>query len=71
MNIKNEADAADFIKSLVGKSIKAQHIQLNKVIESLELNQMYYDQKGSERGVARTEKCLIILNNYYASLQID
>ncbi len=71
MNIKNESDAAYFIKSLDGKSIKAQQIQLAKVIESLELNQMYYEQKGSERGVTRTEKCLVILNNHCASLQSD
>ncbi len=71
MKINNPNDANDFIESLREKSIKAQSIQLVKAIETTELDQMYYEQKGSERGVIRTEECLTILNNYQTTLQID
>ncbi len=69
MSINNTEDANNFITSIQDKSIKAQGIQLIKAIEALELNQMYYEQKGSERGVLRTENCLAILKTYYANLQ--
>ena len=71
MRINNANDAKDFVESLRNKSIKAQSIQLVKAIETTELNQMYYEQKGSERGVIRTEECLTILKNYRTILQID
>jgi len=69
MKINNTTDAENFIAGLRDKSQKAQIIQLTKAIESLELDQMYYEQKGSERGQLRTESCLVILNAHYSALQ--
>lgn len=43
--------------------LKIQAINLKKAIESLELNQMYYEQKGNENGASRMERCIEILKN--------
>ena len=40
---------------------KAQSIKLKVAIEVLELNQMYYEQKGNENGALRMERCMEIL----------
>ena len=69
MKINNPTDAENFIAGLREKSPKSQLIHLTKAIESLELDQMYYEQKGSERGQIRTASCLGILNAHYAALQ--
>lgn len=70
MKINNTNDANIFIESLQDKSGKAQSIQLVKAIETLELNQMYYEQKGSEKSASRAGECLAILKKYHATLQI-
>ena len=36
--------------------------QLRHAIEGTELDLMYYEEKGSERGIKRCAKCLEILN---------
>jgi len=30
---------------------------------------MYYEQKGSDKGVARTQQCLDIISHYLATLE--
>lgn len=39
----------------------AQLRNIKQAIESLELSQMYYEQKGNEKGLKRAEKCIEIL----------
>ncbi len=38
---------------------QVRHLQLT--IESLELGRMYYEQKGSEKGVGRMTRCIVML----------
>ena len=37
-------------------------------IENLELNSMYYEQKGNARGIDRSEKCIRLLKENLALL---
>ncbi len=64
MKINNIADAEGFIDSLTAKRPAAAGIMLNKMIESLELGQMYYEQKDNEKGILRLAGCLRILKEY-------
>lgn len=40
---------------------KAQIRQIKFAIQSMELNQMYFEQKGNEKGASRMEKCIEVL----------
>ncbi len=64
MKINNIADAEEFIDSLTDKRPAAAKIMLDKIIESLELGQMYYEQKDNEKGTQRLAGCLRILKNH-------
>ncbi len=64
MKINNIADAEEFIDSLTGKRPAAAKIMVDKIIESLELGQMYYEQKDNEKGTMRLANCLRILKDY-------
>lgn len=39
----------------------AQRKEIQFAIESLELSQMYYEQKGNEQGIARAGRCIALL----------
>ena len=39
----------------------AQIRQIKIAIQSIELNQMYFEQKGNEKGALRMEKCIEVL----------
>lgn len=69
MNINNEADAHEAISALASEPPKAQIRSLQLAIESLELNQMYYEQKGNEQGVDRTGRCIKILQERKRELE--
>ncbi len=64
MKINNTADTEEFIASLRAKRPAAARIMIDKVIESLELGQMYYEQKDNEKGTMRLAGCLRILKDY-------
>ncbi len=64
MKINNIADAEKFIDSLTAEPAVAAGIMVNKMIESLELGQMYYEQKDNEKGSLRLAGCLRILKDY-------
>jgi len=69
MNINNEADALETITILKSEPPKAQIRSLQLAIESLELNQMYYEQKGNEKGIERTGRCIEILQERKRELE--
>ena len=61
MAINNESQALEMINAWKEKSLKVQLALLREAIEGQELSQMYYEQKGNEKGVTRTENILSIL----------
>ncbi|MDH4322217.1 MAG: hypothetical protein OEV73_12060 [Desulfobulbaceae bacterium] len=61
MNIGNEKEALDAIDSIRQEPLRAQLRTLQLSIESMELGQMYYDQKGNEQGSERLARCLRIV----------
>jgi len=69
MRISNEQKATEAVEEWKSFSPQAQVMRLRKAIEALELDEMYYDQKGSERGMLRCEACLAILNGRLAELR--
>lgn len=42
---------------------------IRAAISKLELNQMYYEQKGSEPGMLRTQQCLTLLKCCLAEME--
>lgn len=71
MEIKNESEAQAVVEEWRALSVLAQVRNLKLAIEGLELSQIYYQQKGSERGYQRTEACLQILLARQAELAVD
>jgi len=63
MNINNEEEAHLAIALWQSAPAAAQLRNLKMVVESLELSQMYYEQKGNDNGAARLTACLTILNS--------
>lgn len=61
MHLKNENETVLAINKWREVSPAAQEANLRKAIKTMELDQMYYDQKGSERGLQRCNACLKIL----------
>jgi len=68
VEIKNEAHALEMIAVWRKASPQAQRRDINLAIQQLELNAMYYDQKGNATGADRAEQCIRILQEYLASL---
>jgi len=69
MEIKNEAHAKEILQELQEKPISTQKREIRLAIEKLELSCMYYEQKGNERGVERTQKCIAIITQYFDTLE--
>lgn len=61
MNFTNEDQAREAIEQWREQSQGAQLSKLKKAIEGLELNRMYYEDKGSERSAERIGRILDIL----------
>ncbi len=68
MHLKNEADTRQVIEEWQNFSATAQAVNLRKAIDIMELDQMYYDQKGSERGMERCDTCLKMLRERLAEI---
>ncbi|MFW8602044.1 hypothetical protein ACOHYD_11270 [Desulfobacterota bacterium M19] len=64
MKINNIIDAEDFVDSLAGRRPASAKIMVDKVIDSLELGVMYYEQKDNVKGTRRLTACLRILKDY-------
>lgn len=63
MNINNEEQAREAVASWAAEPLPAQLKKLQTVLESLELGEMYYEQKGNEPGKARVAACQNIIRN--------
>ena len=61
MKIGNEAQAQEAIALWQQEPLPAQLRNLQKGIESLELGQMYYNQKGNVQGSSRLGRCIQLL----------
>ena len=61
MNISDEITAIEAIDLWVNKTPKEQLKLIRHAIETLELNQMHYENRGNEKGVIRSEKAIDIL----------
>lgn len=68
MKVTNAADAKRLVEQLFASSIAIQTRDLRLAVENLELDQMYYEQKGNDQGVQRCEVCLDILRHRLAAL---
>lgn len=61
MPIDNEQQALAAIESWRAEPLRAQLRCIQEARASLEMNAMYYEQKGNELGAARTTRCLTLL----------
>lgn len=68
MKIKNVEEARGLIEELFASPVAAQSRDLRLAVENLELDQMYYEQKGNDQGVQRCEVCLELLRHRQAEL---
>ena len=69
MEIKNEEHAAKMLDKWSQLPVPTRKNQIKLAIEKLELNSMYYEQKGNDKGVTRSENCIILLRNYLSALE--
>ena len=68
MKVNNKEDARRLIAELLADPAAAQTRNLRLAMENLELDQMYYEQKGNDQGVQRCEVCLDLLRRRLAEL---
>lgn len=68
MEIKNVQHAVQVLQEWKNLSETAQKIRIKQALEKLELNCMYYEQKGNDNGVSRMEECITLLKNHLISL---
>lgn len=68
MEIDNEEDARTMIGEWRHLPTPARKRELRHAIERLELSCMYHEQKENARGVARCERCILILRDDLATL---
>lgn len=68
MKVNNEEEARQLIGNLLAFPVASQVRDLRLAVENLELNQMYYEQKGNDQGVRRCEVCLELLRHRLAEL---
>jgi len=71
MNINNEDQAREAIALWRTEPARAQRKKLRLTLESLELSQMYYEQKGNEQGLARVAACLTIIGARIAEIEAE
>lgn len=69
MNLSTEAQTHEAIKKWRESPPMAQVRNINQAIESLELSQMYYEQKDNDSGMKRTEKCIKLLQDRKKDLE--
>ena len=61
MNISDETTAREALDLWCSKAPKEQLKLIRLAIETLELNQMHYENRGNEKGVIRSENAINIL----------
>lgn len=71
MNINNEDQAREAIALWQTDPPRAQLKNLKFAMESLELSQMYYEQKGNAAGVTRAEACMAVIAARIAEIDTE
>ena len=69
MHLKNEKATREAIETWRSASPVAQLSNLRKALESMELDQMHYEQKENDKGIRRCESCLVLLQQRLAELK--
>jgi hypothetical protein len=68
MEIHNEEKAREMLAIWRQLPVPARRKEIQLAIQQLELNAMYYEQKGNSQGVARSERCIKLLRDELESL---
>jgi len=71
MNIDNESKAGQAIEAWKNAPPEVQLRNLRLAIESLELGQMYYEQKNNEKGRNRMIRCIAMLTQRCVDLKTE
>jgi len=71
MHINNEDQAREAITLWQTDPPRAQLKNLKSARESLELSEMYYEQKGNEQGLLRAAGCLAIIAKRIAEIETE
>jgi hypothetical protein len=61
MHLKNEKETCEAIEKWRSASRVVQLANLRKALETMELDQMHYEQKENARGIERCGNCLTLL----------
>jgi hypothetical protein len=69
MHLKNEQETREAIETWRSASPATQLSNLGKALESLELDQMHYEQKEHARGIERCGTCLALLQQRITELE--
>lgn len=70
MPIDNEQQALAAIESWRHEPLRAQRRLLQEAWDSLEMSAMYYEQKGSELGLARVARCQALIRTRQEELGV-
>jgi len=68
MEIRNEEHAHEMLRQWEKIPLTARKREIRLAIEHLELNSMYYEQKGNDAGVQRVARCLLVLTEHLGLL---
>lgn len=68
MEIRNEEHAREMLGVWQQLAAPARKKEIGLAIQQLELNCMYYEQKGSSQGMDRCERCISLLKEHLATL---
>ena len=69
MHLKNENETREAIEGWRSASPATQLGRLRKAIETMELDQMHYEQRENTRGIGRCETCLALLQQRLAEIE--
>lgn len=69
MHLKNEKATSEAIEAWRSASTAAQLGNLRKALESMELDQMHYEQKEHARGIERCGLCRTLLQQRITELK--
>jgi len=67
--IRDQEQLGELLDEMRLLSRVAQIGRLKKIRERLELDEMYYEQKGSDKGLARIRGCLVFVDDRLRELQ--
>ena len=71
MKISDETTAKEAIAVWRSKAPKEQLRHIRQAIETLELNQMHYENRGNEKGIKRSENAIDILSQRKTEIESE